>query len=181
MRDFLIDTNIWEYWFNPKREPQHSNVLKRVGELKQQFENGKNPFRVWISSVTWGEIEFGYKCQTKKDGSLETQFRQFIHSIAPIEFIIDKHVTPEYGRIRAMLFEKFGPIDKRINGRRPEQLIDPVTSLQLKIQENDLWIVSQAITRDFTLVTNDRASFKPLLEVASEELHIENWADANSP
>jgi predicted nucleic acid-binding protein len=179
MRDFLIDTNIWEYWFNPKREPQHSNVLKRVGEIKQQFENGKNPFRVWISSVTWGEIEFGYQVQTKKDGSLETQFRQFIHSIAPIEFIIDKHVTPEYGRIRAMLFEKFGPKDKRIDGRRPEQLIDPVTSLQLKIQENDLWIVSQAITRDFTLVTNDRASLKPLLEVVGEELHIEYWAEGD--
>jgi predicted nucleic acid-binding protein len=90
--------------------------------------------------------------------------------------MIDKHVTPEYGRIRAMLFEKYGPKGKRISGLRPEQLIDPVTSLELKIQENDLWIVSQAVTRDFTLVTNDRASLRPLLEVAGEELHIENWA-----
>jgi len=176
MRDFLIDTNIWGYWFNPKKEPQHSNVLKRVAELKQQFENGKEPFRVWISSMTWGEIEFGYRVQTKKDVSLETQFRQFINDVAPKEFLIDKHVTLEYGRIRAMLFEKFGPKDKRINGRRPEQLIDPVTSLQLKIQENDLWIVSQAITRDFTLVTNDIVSLQPLLEVAGDELHLENWA-----
>jgi len=176
MRDFLIDTNIWEYWFNPKKEPQHSNVLKCVGELKQQFEDGKNPFHIWISSVTWGEIEFGYQVQADKDGSLETQFRQFINDISPKEFLIDKHVAQEYGRIRAMLFEKFGPRDKRIKGLRPEQLIDPVTSLQLKIQENDLWIVSQSITRDFTLVTNDRASLKPLLEVAGEELNIANWA-----
>jgi predicted nucleic acid-binding protein len=176
MRDFLIDTNIWEYWFNPKREPQHTNVFKRIDELIQQFEKDKNPFRVWISSVTWGEIEFGYQVQTKKGNSLETQFRQFIHDIAPIEFPIDKHVAQEYGRIRAMLFEKLGPRDKRMTGLRPEQLADPVTSLQLRIQENDLWIVSQAITRDFTLVTNDRASFRPLVEVAGEELHIENWA-----
>ncbi len=176
MRDFLIDTNIWGYWFNPNKEPLHSNVLKRVAELKHQSENGNNPFKVWISSVTWGEIEFGYRVQTKKDSSLETQFRQFINDIAPIEFQIDKHVTLQYGRIRAMLFEKFGPKDKRINGRRPEQLIDPVTSLQLKVQENDLWIVSQAITRDFTLVTNDTVSLKPLLDVVSNELHIENWA-----
>jgi predicted nucleic acid-binding protein len=179
MRDFLIDTNIWEYWFNPKGEPQHSNVLKRVCELKQQYEKDKTSFRVWISSVTWGEIEFGYQWQTKKDSSLETQFRQFIHDISPIEFIIDKHVTPEYGRIRAMLFEKFGPRDKKIDERRPEQLIDPVMSLELKIQENDLWIVSQAVTRNFTLVTNDKASLKPLLEVAGEKLHIENWAAEN--
>lgn len=175
MRDFLIDTNIWEYWFNPKREPQHSNVLKCVGELKQQFENGKNPFRVWISSVTWGEIEFGYQWQKKKDGSLETQFRQFISDIAPIEFQIDKHVAREYGRIRAVLFEKFGPKDKKIDGRRPEQLIDPVTSLELGIQENDLWITAQAVTFNLTLVTNDKRMAR-IREVAGEELYIENWA-----
>lgn len=87
MRDFLIDTNIWEYWFNPKREPQHSNVLKRVAELKQQSENSNNPFRVWISSVTWGEIEFGYRVQAEKDDLLESQFRQFINDIAPKEFL----------------------------------------------------------------------------------------------
>ncbi len=177
MRDFLIDTNIWGYWFNPNQEPEHSNVLKRVAELKQQFENGKNPFQVWISSITWGEIEFGYQWQTKKDDSLETQFRQFISDITPIEFKIDKHVTREYGRIRAMLFEKSGLLKgKKINGRRPEQLIDHVTSRELRIQENDLWIVSQAITRDFTLVTNDRASLRPILDVVGGKLHIENWA-----
>lgn len=175
MRDFLIDTNIWEYWFNLKREPQHSNVLKRVAELKRRSENDKNLFHIWISSVTWGEIEFGYRWQTKKEGSLETQFRQFIHSIAPKEFMIDKHVTPEYGRIRAMLFEKFGPKDKKINGLRPEQLIDPVNSSQLGIQENDLWIVAQAVTRNLTLVTNDKLA--RIQEVTGDELHIQNWSE----
>jgi len=175
MRDFLIDTNIWEYWFNPKREPQHSNVLKHVAKLRQQSENDKNTFRVWISSVTWGEIEFGYQWQTKKEISLESQFRQFIYSVAPKEFIVNKHVTPEYGRIRVMLFEKFGPKDRKINGLRPEQLIDPVTSLQLGIQENDLWIVAQAITRNLTLVTNDKLA--RIQEVTGDELNIENWAE----
>lgn len=180
MRDFLIDTNIWEYWFNEAREPQHSNVLKRVSELKKRSEKQKAPFRVWISSVTWGEPEYGYQVQANKERSLEAPFRQFIRGIAPKEFVIAKHVTRDYGRIRAKLFEKYGPKDKKKKSVRPEQLIDPVTSLQLKIQENDLWIVAQAITRDFTLVTNDRKSLKPLLGVAGEELHIENWAVENT-
>jgi predicted nucleic acid-binding protein len=94
-----------------------------------------------------------------------------------MEYPIDKHVSRDYGRIRARLFEKYGPKDKKKKGLRPEQLIDPVTSLQLGIQENDLWIVSQAITKDFTLVTNDRRSLKPLLEVTDNELNIENWAE----
>lgn len=176
MRDFLIDANIWEYWFNPAREPQHSNVLKWVSELKRRCEKEKAPFRVWISSVTWGEIDYGYEVQTNKERSLEAPFREFIHGIAPMEFLIDKHVARDYGRIRARLFKKYGPKDKKKKSLRPEQLIDPVTSLELKIQENDLWIVSQAIMKDLTLVTNDRKSLQPLMEVAGNELHIENWA-----
>jgi predicted nucleic acid-binding protein len=176
MRDFLIDTNIWEYWFNEAREPEHSNVLKRVSELKKEREKAEAPFRVWISSVTWGELEYGYEVQTDKERSLEASFRQFIRTISPMEFVINKHVTRDYGRIRARLFEKYGPKDKRKRGLRPEQLIDPVTSLELKIQENDLWIVSQAVMKDLTLVTNDRKSLQPLLEVLGSELHIENWA-----
>lgn len=177
MRDFLIDTNIWEYWFNESREPEHSHVLRRVSELKKQCERTESFFRVWISSISWGEIEYGYQVQAKKERSLETQFKQFIHRISPVEFLIDKHITQDYGRIRGRLFDKFGPKDKRKKGQRPEQLIDPETSLSLGIQENDLWIVAQAITRDLILVTNDKKSFKRFLEVTGEELHIENWAE----
>ena len=68
------------------------------------------------------------------------------------------------------------PKEKKKKGLRPEQLIDPVTSLQLRIQENDLWLVAQAITRNLVLVTNDRKSLKPLLEAAGDELTVENWA-----
>jgi len=179
MRDFLIDTNIWEYWFNVNREPEHGHVLRRVDELKELCERTGVFLRVWVSSVTWGEIEYGYRVQTKKARSLEGPFKQFIRDIAPKEFVVDKHVAEEYGRIRAKLFEKYGPREKRRKGRRPEQLIDPVTSLQLRIQENDLWIAAQAITKDFVLVTNDRKSLRPLLEVAKGKLHIENWAAQN--
>ena len=178
MRDYLLDTNIWEYWFNSAREPEHSRVLKRVSQLEQQY--AKSPFRIWISSVTWGELEFGYHVQLQKERSLETSFRQFIHGIAPKEFLIDRHVTHDYGRIRARLFEKYAPREKRKKGLRPEQLVDPVTSLQLKIQENDLWIVSQAMTKDLILVTNDRKSLKPLRDVAGQELHIEYWAEEDA-
>ena len=177
MRDYLLDTNIWEYWFNPAKQPEHGHVLKWISKLEEQCEGAKSPLRIWISSITWGELEYGYQVQLKEEQSLETSFRQFIHGIAPKEFLIDKHVTYDYGRIRARLFEKYGPKEKKKKGLRPEQLVDPVTSLQLKIHENDLWIVSQAVTRDFVLVTNDRKSLQPLIEVAGDVLHVENWAE----
>lgn len=171
MRDFLIDTNIWEYWFNEKREPQHSHVLSHVSDLKRHSD-----FKLHISSVTWGEIAYGYQSQKEKGRSLEMPFRKFLREIAPNEYRIDRSVTDTYGRIRACLFEKCGQ-ERKKKGLRPEQLIDPVTSLQLRIQENDLWIVSQAVTRDLTLVTNDRRSLQPLTLILRDELRIENWAN----
>ncbi len=180
MRDFLIDTNIWSFWFDQGKEPQHSNVLKHVDELERICEETQAPFRVWISAITWGEIEYGYRAQTEEEQSLEVEFRQFIYDVGPIEFVVDKQAAREYGQIRGRLFEKYGPKDKKRKGLRPEQLIDPVTSLQLTIQENDLWIVAQAITRNLTLVTNDRKSLRPLLAVTGNELHIENWAGDNT-
>jgi len=179
MRDFIIDTNIWAYWWNENQEPEHSHVCRRVSELIAKAEETGVPFRTWISSVTWGEIEYGYRAMTQKERSFEAEFKRFVRAVAPKEFPIDRHVTEDYGRIRALLFETCAPEENKRKGRRPEQLIDPVTSLQLKIQENDLWIVSQAIARNLTLVTNDRKSLRPLLDVARDELHVENWAEAN--
>lgn len=176
MRDYLLDANIWAYWFNQAKEPEHSNVLKQVSKLDRLNEETRSPYRIWISSVTWGEIEYGYLAQSDKERSQETPFRQFIHEIGPKEFVLGKHVACDYGRIRAKLFEKYGPKEKRKRGLRPEQLIDPVTSLELKIQENDLWLVAQAINRDLVFVTHDRKSIQPLRDVAGDDLTVEDWA-----
>ena len=46
MRDFLIDTNIWEYWFNEKKQPQHANVLRRVHELEMK-EGGQQSMDIF--------------------------------------------------------------------------------------------------------------------------------------
>ena len=171
MRDFLIDTNIWEYWFNPNCE-QHPNVLRKATEIQKKS-------KLWISVVTWGEIEFGYNVISEGKRSREAEFHQFVNSNGPKEYPIDKHVTEVYGKIRARLFENCTPKGKK-KKRRPEQLIDPASSFELKIQENDLWIVSQAITQNLILVTNDKKSLGPLrkaVEDAGENLTIDNWAD----
>jgi len=55
------------------------------------------------------------------------------------------HTANTYGELRSLLFDKYAPNDKRKKNLRPEQLVDPITSLELGIQENDLWIAAQAI------------------------------------
>jgi len=169
MRDYLIDTNIWSYWFDTTKEPFHSNVLNCINKIKQEDSH------LWISVITWGEFEYGYNIVAGR--SLETRFRQFVNSQSPIVYDVDKHVTEAYGKVRAALFERFAPGEKKKKVKRPEQLIDPVTAKELGIQENDLWIAAQALTRDMILVTNDKKLIRPIVEVLGDELKIENWAE----
>ena len=177
MRSFLLDTNIWEYWYNLKGQPKESdNIQKRIDELMSQEQNIEH--FVWqpaISVISWGEIDYGYNLKHKKEPSRETEFRKFISDVGPWLVLINRHTAKTYGELRARLFEKYAPKNKKTKGLRPEQLIDPVTSLELGIQENDLWITAQAVTFNLTLVTNDQ-KMKRIHDIAGKSLHVENWA-----
>jgi len=165
VRDYLLDTNIWSDWYNPKKNDYILRYLENAPDIKFH-----------ISAVTWGELRYGYDVLTQRGKRQLGNIWEFVRGLAPKTIQIDKHVARDYGRIRARLFEKYAPKERRRRGLRPEQLIDPVTSLQLGIQENDLWIASQAITRDLVLVTNDIKSMRPLREVAGNDLIVETWA-----
>jgi predicted nucleic acid-binding protein len=168
MRAFLLDTNIWTYWFDPKTDSKlHANIQERLKSLPSFA-------RLSISVISWGEIDYGYNVNRKKEQSREVEFRKFISGVAPWLVPINRHTAKTYGELRARLFDKYAEKNKRTKKRRPEQLIDPVTSLELKIQENDLWIAAQAISRNLMLVTND--AMEHIREVAGNSLHIDNWA-----
>ena len=166
--DFLIDTNIWSYWFDQEKYPEeHSNIQKRLANLPSFV-------RLGISVISWGEIDYGYNVNHKKEPSREAEFRKFISGATPWLVPINRHTAKTYGELRARLFDKYSEKNKRTTKRRPEQLIDPVTSLELGIQENDLWIAAQAISRNLTLVTND--AMGRIRGIAGNSLHIDNWA-----
>jgi len=87
-------------------------------------------------------------------------------------FLDDMHTARTYGELRALLFDKYAQKKKR-SGLRPEQLFDPATSLELGIQENDLWIAAQAMVKNLTLVTSEK--LRRISEVAGDKLDIKNW------
>ena len=169
MRDYLLDTNIWAYWFDPKNySEQHANIQERLKNLPSFA-------RLNISVISCGEIDYGNSVNQKKELSRKAEFRKFIDGVAPWLVSIERHTAKTYGELRARLFEKYAPKNKRTKGLRPEQLIDPVTSLELGIQENDLWITAQAATFNLTLVTNDQ-KMNHIHEIAGKSLHVDNWA-----
>ncbi len=176
MAHYLLDTNIWEYWFNKESHPRYSaNIEARVQEITDKDSETVHA-TVAMSVITWGEIDYGYNVMTSKEKSREGPFRTFIATQSPWVVPLDKYTAAAYGKLRAGLFKKFGPKDMKRKGLRPEQLINPATALQLKIQENDLWIAAQAVRYGLTLVTNDKMT--SIKAVSGTKLRIENWAQS---
>lgn len=165
MRNFLFDTNIWEYLFDPKRfSQQHAHIKSRLEGLPDSVHWG-------ISVITWGEIAVGLPENGKIGASVQREHLKFISAMKPWIIGIDTHTAEEYGKLRGRLRAN---ALKRKKGLSEEELIDRFTWLELGSLENDLWVAAQAITRNLTLVTNDKLS--QIREVAGTDLHIENWA-----
>lgn len=159
MRQFLLDTNIWAYLYSPERYPS------QYASIKKHIDKGAVNVRLGISVISWGEIAVGMP----GDNSKQRAHLQFIRSNKPWILGIDFHTAEQYGRLRGCLNlerDKSGGIAR-----------DRFTWLELGSRENDLWIVAQAISRNLTLVTNDKNSMRPLIDVAGDELHVENWAE----
>jgi predicted nucleic acid-binding protein len=67
--------------------------------------------------------------------------------------------------------------------KRPEALRETSSAREFGIQENDLWIVSVAVTHDLYLITRD-TKLERILDVASRLFaydRYEYWSAASSP
>jgi tRNA(fMet)-specific endonuclease VapC len=160
---YLLDTNIVAYWFDERRS-EHQQVLQHIQEL------GEPP--LMISTITLGEIEYGIQV-ARSDTFKQEAYLTFISTNLPMVLDITKTTRIYYGSLRASVFEKYAPNARRRRGLRPEQLIDPVTSRELGIQENDLWIAAQALEYNLVLVTNNNMD---RIRDVCEDLQVENWA-----
>ena len=167
VQGYLLDTNIIEYWFNANR-PEHDRVISRIESLPPEAPLG-------VSTITLGEIEYGHRVVSVAPTSIQVQFSEFVEEQLPQSFDIRRSTVVYYGELRARLFEKYAPKRLRKKGLRPEQLIDPVTSAELGIQQNDLWICAQALERNLVLVTNDD-KISRVWDLA-DDLRHENWAE----
>jgi predicted nucleic acid-binding protein len=172
MRTYLLDTCIWSYWFNPKRV-EHKSVSRWTESLNADSVLG-------LSVITAGEIEFGLCWADIAVSGLKAEYRQFIEAKHPKIFDLDRHTAAEYGRLKALLCERSNiPRSEKNKAGRLKQLIDPANSQVIGIDENDLWIVAQAVVKNLVLVTNDKRQER-IHRLAGDELQVENWCSDQS-
>lgn len=165
MHGYLVDTQTVSYWFDA-RLPQHRSVSAHIDALPSNALLG-------VSAITIGEIAFGHAITAKPDIAKQAAFTTFLQQHFPMPLPVTKSTTIYYSQLRSALFKKYPPRGKR--KRRPEQCFDPIKALELGIDENDLWIASQAFEHNLVLVTND--SMERIRDVAGPLLTVENWTN----
>ncbi|MCC6227734.1 MAG: type II toxin-antitoxin system VapC family toxin [Phycisphaerales bacterium] len=180
MRDFLLDTQTIKYWYDVAC-PQHAAVTGNIAAIRKQAVSLEVKPRLRVSVVTLGEIEFGHRVALAPNPAAQAAYMKFVREELPASWEVSEDAVAAYGELRARLFNKYAPGDKRKPKMLPEQLVNPATAKELGIQENDLWIAAQAMAHEMVLVTNDRMS--RIREVAAGmhmALLIQNWTMSNS-
>ena len=147
MDGYLFDTNAVSPLWNV-RHPEHDIIKVFFASVFQS--------PVWLSTIVLAEIEYGMKVTPEMDIDSQNQVR---HEMSNHPFIldIDKHTIGPYSDLRAELFKKFSPRDRRgrLTVKWPEDLIERTSAKELGVQENDIWIAAQAIQYNLILVTGD--------------------------
>jgi predicted nucleic acid-binding protein len=177
MEGYLLDTNVIRHWLD-ERNAFHEAVAQKAKQTAQDRA------LMVTSAVVLGEIEYGIAANSGQGKQEMAKLRaHVIKQFAQKRLLlsVSRDTTRIYGELRAKLFSRFAPKERRKKVKRPEELVDPITSKELGIQENDLWIAAQAIERNLILVTQDATA--RIRQVASDldgysDLRVENWAAA---
>jgi predicted nucleic acid-binding protein len=179
VRDFLLDTQTIRYWYDTGCR-QHPTVVANIESLQRQLESRAHKPHLLISVISLGEIEYGHRVNPSSKPSVQAEYLEFVREQLPDRLEVTEDATPVFGELRKRLFDRYAPGEKRRPKMRPEQLVDPITSEELGIQENDLWLCAQAAAHGMVLVTND--AMRRIREVSQgmePPLLIQNWTIPN--
>ena len=108
MPDYLLDTNILRYWYDPKCA-ENAKVIARVNGARQPDPQTKYVSRLFISVVTLGEIEYGHRVAHAPDLAKQAAYVKFVQEECPVALEMTHHVAAQYGEMRAWLFNNCGP------------------------------------------------------------------------
>jgi tRNA(fMet)-specific endonuclease VapC len=178
-RDYLLDSMMLGYVATAKcggvglDEKQTQKIIEK---LQSVMQNGNS--KMFISSISVGESEYGLSVAPNSDKTKQAEVRNVIEAFLP-GLVLDVNVVVAreyYAKLRAKLFAIFAPKTDRGLAKKSfiGEWVDPTTQKALGIQENDLWIASIAMAHNLTLVSSDKMN--NIRQAAGDELLFENWS-----
>jgi len=163
MDTYLLDTNIISSHLNPF-DKHHDKVSKYIAGLDVGSVK-------YISAVTMGEMEFGFELAYRNGRPLDQLERILAQARRCAILEITRHTAKPYGDLRTALAKTYMPHRSSLGMRKglprwPDAWFDENTAEKLGIDENDLWISSQAAERNLNLITLDSDISRRIEEAA---------------
>ncbi len=151
----LLDTNVLSVLFDARR-PNHVAVRASLDAL----DEGEPQY---VSVVAMAELRYGMEAArlAGQDVSIIRQTLVEADRYPPAE--INRHTAEAYGDVKARLAHHWLDLSRRAP-RWLEDWKDRASSKILQVDENDLWLVAQAVERNYHLITSDSRlveRFKP--------------------
>ena len=157
MQGYLLDNNAVHKW-----AVQNAAVVAHVAAVGDA--------RIETSVVTLGESECGHRRTVSTNPTRRAACIEFIERQFPDPLVVTRHTAEIYGMIKAELFKNHPP---RTKTRFADGCFDQASGAEIGIDENDLWIASQAIEHNLVLVSHDKMEF--IRTAAGAMLVVEDW------
>ncbi len=171
MKDYILDTNIVGYIVDYKNGSSKKESVA-VGKKLSLIE--KTNTKLLLCPISVGESEYGIRLNSTGTSSKSIILKNIVDSFGFLD--INKNIAREsYSELRKRLYIKYAPKKKKSSW--PEEWVDPISSKEIQIQENDLWLAAIAMTYNMILVTNDKMT--AIKDVAGTDVTFENWVEEN--
>ncbi|WP_338810411.1 PIN domain-containing protein [Agrobacterium leguminum] len=159
MELILLDTNFVSVLFDPRR-PNFDAVHARAETFAQND-------LVYLSAIVLAELRYGMEA-AQRVGQDISHIRQTLAQAANYPLAeVGRHTAEAYGDVKARLAEHYLDLSRR-TPRWLENWQDRASGQMLQVDENDLWIVAQAVERDYLLVTSDQRLADRFVPVIAE-------------
>jgi predicted nucleic acid-binding protein len=148
VRGYLLDTSALSAYYN-ETHPYHEITRSKVDALDKHAPQ-------LVSVISLGEIEFGIRLAEYEGSTYLPEMHVRLERIrqhARLE--VSHHTSEAYAELRAAIAKRVLRPGRKKRPRYIEDWVDRASGKTLQIDENDLWICSQAKERDLTLISTD--------------------------
>lgn len=150
MDAYLLDTTVLSIYLDPGH-PFHSEKVRAMQALPAAAPR-------FISVVALAELTFGADlAKALNKGNLPSLRKMISEARAYGVLDISHHTSAAYAKLKSNMAVKY--LERSLRRDRPKYVddwIDKATGKALGIDENDLWMCSQAKERELVFVTADK-------------------------
>jgi predicted nucleic acid-binding protein len=170
-RDYLFDTNVLSVFAQLKNgvtTPQCEILAKKLKDRQGS--------RIFLCPICVGEIQRGVRIAP--DVTIQKDIEKIIASFHEVLPINEAVAADCYSVLWARLYKQYASRSKKVGSPekiRERERLNKTYTLEMGVQENDLWLAAVAMCYNLVLVTSDKMN--RIRRISNGDVVFENWLE----